>query len=77
MPGNIYKVIDLVGTSDVSIAEAVRAAVDRAGETLKGLDWFEVSEIRGRIEDGHVSEFQVGVKVGFRVMTPDELRTEA
>ena len=74
--GHTYKVIDLVGTSEESIAAAVRAAVDRASETLKGLDWFEVSQIRGRIEGGHVAEFQVGVKIGFRVLSGDELQAE-
>ena len=47
--GNIYKQIDLVGTSEVGVSEAIEAAVARAGETLKGLDWFEVGQIRGRM----------------------------
>ena len=73
MAGHVYKVIDLVGTSEVGITEAVQAAVDRASETLKGLDWFEVTDTRGQIENGRVAHFQVTVKIGFRVMSPDEL----
>jgi dodecin len=76
MAGHVYKTIDLVGTSEVGVTEAIQAAVERAGQTLKGLDWFEVGEIRGHIENGHVAHFQVGVKIGFRVMTPEELSAE-
>ncbi len=74
MAGHVYKVIDLVGTSEVGVSEAVQAAVSRAGETLKGLEWFEVKEIRGRINDKQVAEFQVTVKIGFRVMSHEELQ---
>ncbi len=76
MPGHIYKTIDLVGTSEAGVSEAVQAAVERASQTLKGLDWFEVTEVRGRIEDGRVSEYQVAVKIGFRVMSPEELQAD-
>ena len=74
MPGHTYKVIELVGTSEVGVTEAIKSAVDRAAETLKGLDWFEVTNIRGRIDDQQVHWFQVDLKVGFRVMSPEELR---
>jgi flavin-binding protein dodecin len=77
MAGHIYKTIDLVGTSEVSIAEAVRAAVDRASQTLKGLDWFELGPVRGRIENGKVTEFQASVRIGFRVMTDEELKASS
>ena len=73
MTGNTYKIIELVGTSAASISEAVESAVIRAGQTLKGLDWFEVGEVRGRIKDGRVEEYQVKVKIGFRVMSEEEL----
>ena len=76
MAGNTYKLIDLVGTSDVGVTEAIDAAVDKAAETLRGLDWFEVSQVRGRIADGKVAEYQVTVKIGFRVMSPDELSAQ-
>ncbi len=63
----VYKKIELVGTSENSVEEAIKAAVERASKTLKHLSWFEVKEIRGAIKDGKVSEFQVVVQVGFRV----------
>ncbi len=65
--GKVYRVTEVVGTSDESIQHAVRTAVKRANETLRNLDWFEVSEIRGTITDGNVEEFQVSVKIGFRL----------
>lgn len=66
MPGT-YKTIELVGTSEVSFAEAVRAAVAEASATVRHLDWFEVVSQRGRISKGKVDEFQVTVKVGFKI----------
>ena len=73
MPGHIYRVTEVVGTSEVSIAEAVQNAVRRASQTLKGLEWFEVSDTRGTIADGHVGEFQVTVRIGFRLLSDEEL----
>jgi len=66
MPG-IYKITELVGTSPTSFAEAVKAAVAEAAKTIRHMDWFEVVEERGRIADGKVQEFQVTVKVGFKL----------
>jgi len=66
MPG-IYKITELVGTSPTSFAEAVKAAVAEAAKTLRHMDWFEVVEERGKIVDGKVQEFQVTVKVGFKL----------
>lgn len=65
--GNVYRVTEVVGTSTESVQQAVRNAVKRAQETLRNLDWFEVSEVRGTITDGDVGEFQVAVKIGFRL----------
>lgn len=62
-----YKISELVGTSPTSFAEAVRAAVNEAAKTVRGMAWFEVVEQRGRIEDGKVAEFQVTIKVGFKL----------
>ena len=73
MPNRTYKLIELVGVSDVSISDAVQNAIKRAAETLKGLDWFEVTDTRGTISNGNVAQFQVTLKVGFRVMSPTEL----
>jgi dodecin len=62
-----YKKIELVGSSTVSIDDAIRTAIAKASETVHSLRWFEVSEIRGHIEDAAVAHFQVTLKVGFTV----------
>ena len=66
MPGT-YKKITIVGTSEVSVAEAVKSAVKDASKTVRHMDWFEVQEMRGRIKDGQVAEFQVTLKIGFKL----------
>ncbi len=76
MAGITYKVIDLVGTSETGVSEAIDSAVERAGATLKGLDWFEVQQIRGRIENSRVAEYQVGVRIGFRLLDESELKPD-
>ncbi len=63
----VYKITEIVGTSPVSFAEAVKAGVAEAGKTLRRMDWFEVVEERGRIADGKVAEFQVTIKIGFKI----------
>ena len=68
-----YKMVKIVGVSQESIADAVRNGVARAGETLKGLDWFEVVEVRGTIKEGKVDRFQVVMNIGFRVMRSEDL----
>ncbi|MCC2592064.1 dodecin family protein [Tessaracoccus sp. OS52] len=70
MSDNIYKVSEIVGTSTVGVSEAIDGAIARAAQTLKNLDWFEVTEIRGHIENGAVKHYQVGLKVGFRLDEP-------
>ena len=66
--GKVYRVTEVVGTSKDSVQQAVRNAVQRANDTLRNLDWFEVGEVRGTIGDnGEVKEFQVAVKIGFRL----------
>ncbi len=67
MSEHVYKLIELAGSSKVSIEDAIRSAVERAGKTVKHLDWFEVIETRGHIADGKVAHFQVKLKVGFRL----------
>jgi flavin-binding protein dodecin len=62
-----YRVTEIVGTSTDSLDAAIRNGVARAGETLRHLDWFEVTEIRGQLVDGTVQHFQVGMKIGFRL----------
>jgi flavin-binding protein dodecin len=66
MPGT-YKIAELVGTSPVSFAEAVKAGIAEAAKTIRHMDWFEVVEERGRIVNGAVQEFQVTMKVGFKI----------
>jgi flavin-binding protein dodecin len=68
-----YKLIELVGTSPVSYADATKNAVDRASETLRGLGWFQVTELRGLLEDGKISEYQATLKVGFRLLERDQV----
>jgi dodecin len=67
MTDRTYRVTEIVGTSPESIDMAVRNGIRRAGQTLRHLDWFEVTEVRGQIVDGEVAHFQVGLKVGFRL----------
>jgi flavin-binding protein dodecin len=62
-----YKIVELAGTSTDSIQDAVRNGVRRADQTLRNLNWFEVTGIRGHIENGEVAHFQVEMKVGFRL----------
>ena len=67
MSDHTYRVTEIVGSSSESVEAAIRSGVARAGQTLRGLDWFEVTQVRGRIADGQVSQFQVGLKIGFRL----------
>jgi flavin-binding protein dodecin len=62
-----YKVIELVGTSPLSFAEAAKSAVAEASKTVRHMDWFEVVNERGTIVKGKVAEFQVTLKVGFKI----------
>jgi dodecin len=64
---HVYRKTELVGSSSESLANAIETAVERASRTLRNLEWFEVSEIRGHIQDGKVAHYQVTLKVGFRV----------
>ena len=74
MPDKTFKLVELVGVSEESVQQAVRNAIKRASVSLKGLSWFEVTQIRGLIADGDVSQFQVTLKVGFRLLGEDDLR---
>lgn len=71
-----YKIVELVGSSPDGVDAAIRNAIERAGETLKNLDWFEVREIRGAMNEGEIGWFQVKLGVGFRVLDPEDLRAE-
>src|SRR6266536_1885350 len=67
MPGRTYRITEVVGTSSEGVDDAIKGAIGRAARTLRGLDWFEVTEIRGHIVDGELGHVQVGLKVGFRL----------
>ncbi len=67
MSDQVYKMVEIVGTSSESFARAADSAVAKASESLHNLDWFEVTEMRGRIAEGKVAQFQVKMKVGFRI----------
>ena len=65
MSNHVYKHIELTGSSKTSVQDAIENAVKRAAETLRGMQWFEVTDTRGHIEDGKVAWWQVTIKVGF------------
>jgi flavin-binding protein dodecin len=67
MAENTYKLVEIVGTSSESFAKAAANGVERASHSLRNLDWFEVTEMRGRIADGRIAQYQVKMKVGFRL----------
>jgi flavin-binding protein dodecin len=67
MTNRTYRVTEIVGTSDQGVDQAVKNGIHRAAETLRHLDWFEVTEIRGYLVDNQVSYYQVGMKLGFRL----------
>ena len=65
MNDNVYKVIELVGSSETSIEDAVQNAVSRASSRIREIRWFEILETRGHVEDGRVAHYQVTLKIGF------------
>ncbi len=62
-----YVVNEIVGTSTEDLNKAIKNGIERASRTLRHLDWFELAEVRGMLKDGHVQQFQVTLKVGFRL----------
>lgn len=67
MSDHVYKSVEVTGSSSESIDDAIRTAVVKAGQSLRHLDWFEVVGVRGHLQDGQVSHFQVTIKIGFRL----------
>lgn len=67
MSSRTYRVTEIVGTSPDSVDAAIRNGIGRASKSLRHIDWFEVTEVRGHVLDGNVEHFQVGLKVGFRL----------
>jgi flavin-binding protein dodecin len=67
MSDHVYKSIEITGSSPDGVTEAIDRAVAKASQSLRGLDWFEVTEIRGHVEEGNIAHYQVTLKVGFRL----------
>jgi dodecin len=73
MNGHVYGMSEIVGTSTQGVDDAIRVGVQRAARTVRGLDWFEVTDIRGHLAaDGEIEHFQVTLKVGFRMEDPKQ-----
>ena len=71
MSDHTYRVTEIVGTSPESVEQAIRNGIGRANQTLRNLDWFETTEIRGHLANGEIKHFQVTLKVGFRLDDED------
>lgn len=67
MSAHVYKLVELVGSSTTGVDDAIRNAVETAAKSIRHMDWFEATEIRGHIADGRIPHWQVKLKVGFRV----------
>ncbi len=68
MTGNVYKSVEITGSSPDGVTQAIDRAIAKASETLRNLDWFEVTSVRGQIsDDGRVAHYQVTLKIGFRL----------
>ncbi|WP_409467943.1 dodecin [Streptomyces sp. HC307] len=67
MSNHTYRVTDIVGTSPEGVDQAIRNGITRASQTLRNLDWFEVTEVRGQLDNGEIAHWQVSMKVGFRL----------
>ncbi|MEU9332854.1 dodecin [Streptomyces sp. NPDC048290] len=71
MSDHTYRITEIVGSSHEGVDQAIRNGVARAARTLRNLDWFEVTQVRGQIADGRIEHWQVGLKLGFRLEDPD------
>ena len=67
MTDHVYKSVEVTGSSTTGVTEAIDRAISKASQTVRNLDWFEVLDIRGHIEDGKVAHYQVTLKIGFRL----------
>ncbi len=67
MSDHVYRVTEVVGSSPESVQQAIRNGIARVSRTVRNVEWFEATEIRGRVEDGEIAAFQVTLKVGFRL----------
>ena len=76
MTDHTYKVVELVGSSSEGVQQAIEGAINRASQTLRNLDWFEVKEIRGSIQEGKIAWYQVKLRIGFRVLDAADLHRD-
>jgi flavin-binding protein dodecin len=67
MSDHVYKSVEITGSSPESVTQAIDRAIAKAGETLRHIDWFEVTSVRGHVADGRVAHYQVTLKIGFRL----------
>ena len=67
MPDPVFTTVEITGTSGADVTNAVQDAVDKASETLRNVDWFELLSVRGSVEDGTIKQFQAAVNIGFRL----------
>ncbi len=67
MSDHVYRLSEIVGSSTTSVDDAIRTAIAKAARTVRNIEWFETTEVRGHVEDGQVAHFQVTLKIGFRV----------
>jgi flavin-binding protein dodecin len=67
LSNHTYSISEIVGTSTQGVDDAVRNGIAKASQTLRNLDWFEVKEIRGHLEEGKIADWQVTIKIGFRL----------
>ena len=67
MSDHVYRLSEIVGSSQTSVDDAIRTAIRKAAETVRNIEWFQAEEIRGQVVDGDVAYFQVRLKIGFRV----------
>lgn len=67
MTDHVYRLSEIVGSSPVSVDEAIRNAITKASQTVRNIEWFETQQVRGQVVDGAVAHFQVALKIGFRV----------
>ena len=67
MSDHVYRITEVVGSSSESVQQAIQNGLERVARTVRNVEWFETTTIRGRVEDGHIAAYQVGLKVGFRL----------
>lgn len=67
MNDHVYKLVEIVGSSTIGTDDAIRNAIESAGRTIRNMDWFETTEIRGHIAEGKIAHYQVKLKIGFRI----------